>query len=89
MIPFYHRIGMVGLLRLRPVVGIVLRHRSAINDSLPPPRDLAPDGVVEIQVNVVDLSLREPEKRSVRPTPSHHAASSRPPLPSEKATARA
>ena len=71
---------MVGLLRLRPVVGIVLRHRSAINDSLRPPPDLAPDGVVEIHVNLVDLSLRGPENRSVPPTPSPHAASSQPPL---------
>ena len=66
-----------------PAVGVVLRHY------IGPPLDLAPDGMVEIKINVVDLSLREPEKRSVRPTPLHHAASSQPPLLSEKAPARA
>ena len=70
------------MLRLRPVVGVVLRRQVG------PPLDLALDGVVEIQVNVV-LFLHEPEKRSVPPTPSHHAASSQPPLLAEKALARA
>jgi len=35
------------------------------------------------------VDLREPEKRSVPPTPSHHAPSSQPPLLSENAPVRA
>ena len=80
---------MGDLLRLRCAVGVVLRPQPAIIVSLRRPLDLAPEGVVEIHVNVVDLSLRKPGKRSVRPTPSHHPASSQPPLLSEKAPARA
>ena len=71
---------MGDLLRLRCAVGVVLRPRLAIIVSLRRPLDLAPEGVVEVHVNVVDLSLHEPEKRSFPPTPSHRAASSQPPL---------
>ena len=80
---------MGDLLRLRCAVGVVLRPQLAIIVSLRRPLDLAPDGVVDLQVNVVDLSFRERGKCSVQPTPSHHAASSQPPLLSEKAPARA
>ena len=53
-----------------PAVGVVLRPRSAIIISRRRPLDLAPEGVVEIKINVVDLFLREPEKKTFRPTHS-------------------